>query len=261
MSRTINERAIDTYKGISTGSHDYLMNVGFGLVPGHRRVTALGNNPDVDGVEDVWTGGGTYPWMTGATALEIVSDNAADASAGTGARTVLINGLDATWTEVSQVVTLNGTTAVAIPTSLYRIQSALIMSAGSGKVNAGILTIRDSGGGTTRAIIPAGYGITRQSQFTVPLGYTLSVNSIFLSINRVTPAPVATVATFIQSSNGFYRLPLEIGVNGNPYRHDGLPGIILPEKTDFALRCTSVSAQNTDMTAAWLGVMKLNTAE
>lgn len=64
--------------------------IGFGQVPGYRRITALGNNPDVDtGIhEDIWTGGGLYPWMTAATSLEIVSDSANDTAAGTGARTV-----------------------------------------------------------------------------------------------------------------------------------------------------------------------------
>lgn len=237
----------------------YELSVGLGLVPGVRRVAALGNNPDVDaGPEDIWSGGGVYPWMTGATALEIVSDNAADAAAGTGARTVLVNGLDAVWEEVSQTVTLNGLTPVALVTPLYRIQSALIMSAGSGQVNAGNISVRDAGGGTVRALIPVGYGITRQSQFTVPLGYTLSINSTLLCINRPSSIRDATLATFIQSPLGFYRMPVEFSVDGNPYRHDGMPGIIVPEKTDFGIRCTYVSTTNTDITAAWLGVMRLN---
>lgn len=248
-------------KGTATGSHDYLMNVGWNLVPGHRRVTALGNNPDIDvAPEDVWSGGGLYPWMTGATSLEIVSDSAADAAAGTGARTVTIAGLDTTYTEISQTVTLNGTTAVAIPTQLFRINGALIITAGSGGVNAGNLIVRDAGAGTTRAVIPLGYGITRQSQFTVPLGYTLQITSIVFSINRPSSSRDATIATFVQTSTGIYRMPLELSVDGNAYRQDGVPGIMLPEKTDFGLRCTAVSATNTDLTAAWLGVMKLNTA-
>jgi hypothetical protein len=258
----INDRTLQHYKGETKGSHDQYLNIGWGNIPGYRRVTALGNNPDIDTAPaDVWTGLGTYPWMTGATALEIVSSSVNDAAAGTGARTVLINGLDINYVEVAQVVTLNGTTAVAISTSLFRIQSALIMSAGSGKVNAGILTIRDAGAGTTRAIIPLGYGITRQSQFTVPAGYTLQIISHVFSINRPSAARDVAVATFVQSPNGFYRMPLELSVDGQPYRHDGIPGIMVPEKTDYGIRCTYTSATNTELTAAWLGIMKLNTTE
>lgn len=246
-----------------TNPPDYFSQIGFGLVPNLTRITALGNNPDVDTgslPEDIWTGGGAYPWMTAATALEIVSSDANDAAAGTGARTVSISGLDINYVAVTQVVTLNGTTAVAIPSSLFRINSALIMSAGSGKVNAGTLTIRDSGAGTTRAIIPLGYGITRQSIYTVPAGSTLQIISQFLGFNKTSASSrFATFATFIQSSAGFYRMPLEITIGDEPpYRHDGIPGVILPEKTDFALRCTFVSNDNSDLTAAWLGVQRRN---
>lgn len=243
---------------------EFYDSVGLGLVSGATRVAALGNNPDVDtaAAEDVWTGGGPYPWMTAVTSLEIVSDSANDAAAGTGARTVLINGLDANYVAVAQTVTLNGTGAVAIPTQLFRINSALIMSSGSGKVNAGTITIRDSGGGTTRAIIPVGYGITRQAVFTVPAGKTLAINSQLLCINRTGGVSrYATFANFIQPSTGFYRMPLELSISERgPYRHDGLPSIIIGEKTDYAFRCTSVSNDNTDVTAAFLGVLIDNTA-
>lgn len=243
---------------------EFYDSVGLGLVSGASRVAALGNNPDVDtaAVEDVWSGGGTYPWMTGATSLEIVSDSANDAAAGTGARTVLVNGLDANYATVAQTVTLDGLTPVALPTQLFRINSALIMSAGSGKVNAGTLTVRNAGGGTTRAVIPVGYGITRQAVYTVPAGKTLAINSQMFCINRTGGVSrYATFANFIQPSTGFYRMPLELSLSERaPYRHDGLPSIIIGEKTDYAFRCTSVSNDNTDVTAAFLGVLIDNTA-
>lgn len=84
--------------------HDFLQAIGFAQVPGYRRIAAIGNNPDLDTAtlpEEVWTGGGVYPWMTGSTALEILSSSANDASAGTGARTVTINGLDINYAEVA----------------------------------------------------------------------------------------------------------------------------------------------------------------
>lgn len=243
---------------------EFYDSVGLGLVSGASRVAALGNNPDVDtaAVEDVWSGGGTYPWMTGATSLEVVSDSANDTGAGTGARTVLVNGLDANYATVAQTVTLDGLTPVALPTQLYRINSALIMSAGSGKVNAGTLTVRNAGGGTTRAVIPVGYGITRQAVYTVPAGKTLAINSQMFCINRTGGVSrYATFANFIQPSTGFYRMPLELSLSERaPYRHDGLPSIIIGEKTDYAFRCTSVSNDNTDVTAAFLGVLIDNTA-
>jgi hypothetical protein len=242
---------------------DFYTAVGLGMVPGVRRVAALGNNPDIDTgtfPETVWTGGGLYPWMTAATSLEIVSTSASDAAVGVGAITVLINGLDINYVEVAQTITLNGLTPIAIPIQLFRINNALVMTSGSTQTNVGDINIRDAGAGTVRGIIPAGYGITRQAVYTVPAGFTLSVHSILGSMVRSGASSSATIATFFRSLAGTYRLPLEFSISDTvPYRHEGIPGIISTEKTDVALRCTFVSANNTALTAAFLGILIANT--
>lgn len=245
-------------------TQEFLQAIGFGAIPGYRRVAALGNNPDVDTAtvpEDVWSGGGVYPWMTSATSLEMVSTSAADSAAGTGARTVVWQQLDTGYAEFTQSVTLNGLTPVALPRQAFRNQAGLITSAGSGKTNAGDIILRDAGGGTVRAIIPAGYGITRQSIFTVPAGFTLSINSTLFAITKAGGVDKnVTMTNYIQSPAGFYRMPLEVSISQTaPYRHDGLPGIILAEKTDFALRVVEASSDNVSVTGAFLGVLKANT--
>lgn len=263
----LNDSAKSFYEGSLTGSLipglDYFSAVSAGIVPDTRRVAALGNNPSIDtGTdEDIWSGGGFYPYPAVAVTLEAVSSSAADTAAGTGARTILVNGLDLNYVEQSETVILNGLSAVALTKSYLRINSSFITSAGSGKVNSGSISIRDTGAGTTRAIIPLGYGATRQSVYTVPAGHTLTELSLFASINRSGGGAVryATVAIYIGSPLGFYRLPLEFSVSSNtPYRHDGNPGIVIQEKSDFAIRCTNVTVNSTDVTAAWLGVLRKN---
>lgn len=243
---------------------DFLSNIGFNNVLGYSRAVALGNNPDIDtgAHEDVWSVGGLYPWMAAATALEVVSSSANDAVAGTGARTVLVVGLDANFNPVSQTVTLNGLTPVALPTPLLRVNSAVIMSAGSGEVNAGNIDVRRVAGGTVQCRLPAGYGISRQSIYTVPAGSTLQVLALVLGINRPTAARDCTVAVMMRNAvTGMFRMPLELSVSGGPpYPHHGNPGIIVGEKTDFSLRCTYTSSDNLDLTAGWLGIQKLNSA-
>lgn len=243
---------------------DFDTAVGLGMIPGVRRVTALGNNPVIDQgtiPEDVWSVGGLYPWMTASTALEIISTSASDTAAGVGARTVLIQGLDINYLEVNQTVTLNGTTAVAIPLPLLRVNSALIMSAGSTGVNVGDINIRRVTGGTVQCQIPLGYGISRMALFTVPAGNTLSVHSILFAQTKTGGVERnVTVSNFIQSPNGFYRMPLEVSVGqGTPYRHEGKPGITLAEKTDFAFRVNAASSNGVSLTVAFLGTMYLNT--
>lgn len=237
---------------------DFDTAVGLNLVPGVRRVTALGSNPDIDQgslPEEVWSFGGIYPWMASATALEIVSTSIEDSATGTGARTVLIPGLDDNYVEVSQLITLNGTTPVPIPINLKRVNPIIMMGAGSNEVNVGSIRIRRVVGGTVQAEIPIGVGIARQAIFTVPAAHTLSVHSMLFAQTRSGGVDKnVTIANIFRSSLGFFRTPLEVSVSQvTPYRHDGKPGIIIPEKTDFAFRVTDSSASDASVTVAFLG--------
>lgn len=238
---------------------DIVVSGALGALPNVRRITALGNNPDIVGQEDIWTGGGTYPWMTAATSLEIVSSSANDTAAGTGARTVQIQGLDANYVEVNQTITLNGVTPVAVPTQIFRINAALVVTAGSGNTNAGTVTIRDSGGGTTRAVLQAGYGISRQSQFTIPAGYTGIINTFLLSINRPSTSRDSTLSTYIKGPTTAARRTVEASISSQPWQIHQPAISVLQEKTDFGITAMYVSAPNTDITAAWVGFMMANT--
>jgi hypothetical protein len=245
------------------GYEDYLYDLGFGLRPGFRRIIALGNNPSVDTAsvpEDIWTGGGLYPWMTAATSLEAVSGSANDTAAGTGARTIIVNGLDINYAEISETVTMNGATAVPLVAQFFRINSVLTTTVGSLQVNDGDITIRDAGAGTTRAIMPLGKGILRQSQFTVPAGHFLQVTDHLFTINRSGGTThYATVSTWQRNGAGIIRMPLEVSFSERqPYLQNGVPGIPYPEKTDVQMRCTNVTANSTDLTVGWLGLLRKN---
>lgn len=259
-----------TYKPFKVSPDGFSTTMGVDLATGFaqagtvRRVAGLGFNPDVDTgtvPEDVWPGGGLYPWLTVATNLEIVSTSALDTAAGTGARTISVACLDANYVEIPQTIALNGTTAVPIPLACLRVNGLALISAGTGRINAGDISVRDAGGGTVRSIMPLGYGVARQSIFTVPAGYTLQVTSIYIA--GLTAGGAATnfdVSTFLQASNGGrYILPITITTgSGGVYRHDSTPGIVVGEKVDFALRITAVNVSNTQATGAWLGLMVKN---
>lgn len=234
---------------------DLIVGSALGAYPNIRRISALGNNPDVDAAEDIWTGGGAYPWMTAATSLEILSASENDTAAGTGARTVVIAGLDINYAEITVTVTLNGITPVALSSQLFRINGAVVATCGTGNTNAGDITIRDAGGGTTRAVLQAGYSISRQSQFTVPAGYKAIVNTYILSINRPTTARDATLSTYIKPFGQAARKTVELSIDGNPVQLVAPVLTELFEKTDFGISCNYVSAANSDVTAAWAGIM------
>lgn len=236
-----------------------------------RRMAILGNNPNVGTAtvpETVWPGSGLYPWMTGATSLEAVSTSIQDSPTGTGTSGISLTLLDTNYVASIIPVTLNGMTAVPISATWFRINGGITTTKGSGApaaraFNVGDIIIRDAGGGATRAIISAGKGILRQAVFTVEAGYTLQILSHYISLNRGTGGGAGvnkflTVTNFIQNSIGISRTPLDISCDGEPYRHDGIPGVVVPEKTDYSLEATSVSADNSDVTAAFLGILVKN---
>lgn len=121
----------------------------------------------------VWDEGGAYAYLASAQALTLSSDNANDTSAGTGLQTVQIYGLDANYAEITEVVTLNGQTAVTTANSYLRIFRMQGQTAGSGGTNEGVIY---AGTGTVTAGVPAnvfariseGEGQTLMAVYTLP---------------------------------------------------------------------------------------------
>jgi hypothetical protein len=158
---------------------EFSLQVARGLIPGHSAITVFGYNPDVDmSEESVWPNGGTVPHPTAASVLKVSSTGAADASpSGTGARTVLITGLNGSFNEVSETIVLNGQTAVNTVNSYLYVNGLTVTSVGSGGANAGDINV---GTGTVTAGVPAvlydmiaiGYNNRTTGHYCVPAGYT-----------------------------------------------------------------------------------------
>lgn len=244
---------------------NYPTAVGLGLIPTQTRVTALGHNPSIGSgaAADVWEGGGDYPFLAAASILEVVSASANDATAGTGARTVLVSGLDANYAPISETVLLNGVTPVVTLKSYLRVNVFTTVTSGSGHSNAGDITLRVTGGGTTQSIIRAGIGFGNNAVYTVPAGNTLFILSEVFTVFAPNGGTV-NVATFggrIISASGNSRIPLQFQVTSTvPYRHDAALGIVLAEKTDFTLRVTTTGQAATNVTAAMEAILVSNLA-
>jgi hypothetical protein len=131
-------------------------------------------NPEVNGTqEDIWSQGGTLTRLSSAATASIVSTSANDTAAGTGARTMLIDGVDNNWNRITETVTLNGTTPVITTKSFLRINRMYITSSGTGQTNAGNITATITA--TIQASIVAGAGQTEKSQYAVPMGYRFTI--------------------------------------------------------------------------------------
>jgi hypothetical protein len=153
-----------------------------GHFPGHAVLQICGFNADADTAaeETIWPAGGLYENQSAAVALEVISSSTDDdgSPAGTGARTVQVTGLDASYAVISETVTLNGTTAVDLTTSFKHVNSFEVLTVGSDKSAKGNLTLRKDAAGATQAYIPATYSKAAQGVYTVPAGKTALITRI-----------------------------------------------------------------------------------
>jgi hypothetical protein len=150
---------------------------------------------------------GNLSYPAAALQMTVSSADADDTSAGTGARTVLITGLDANYAVISETVTMNGQTAVTTTNSFLRINSMLVTTAGTSLANEGIIyigtgTVTSGVPATIYNVIAAGFNNATSSQYTIPAGYTgyLAVARIGLAQDAGTT--LITARTRFVGTNG-----------------------------------------------------------
>lgn len=264
MTEYVTSQKSDFFSDVSLGMYG-------GTQPGAivRRVTRLGQTTIAgSGVaaNDLWGAAGIYPWMTGATSLEIVSSSASDTAAGTGAQSVTVAGLDLAGAEVTQTVATNGTTAVPLPTQLYRINSVSLGAVGSGLRNLGTISVRDAGGGTVRQTIPISSvpdlspGVDKGSQYTVPAGHALLIYDIDLQINSSAGGGTrgADMLFYFRANSPTapVRQPRAISCTDVSAKSlDPKTRIFLPAGMDFQLRCSYTSNAGMIISGSWEGLL------
>lgn len=120
-----------------------------------------------------WEDTAPFAWtpLTSADTLDISSNNTNDTSAGTGARTIKIIGLDGNYNEIEEIVTMNGTTTVTTTKSFIVVHRAYTITSGSNETNIGTITITDTTSATTQGIISPDQHSTIQAFSIVPAGY------------------------------------------------------------------------------------------
>lgn len=156
-------------------NRDFLLEVARGKIAKHALVRVFGINADVDtgAEEDVVAFGGDQPWFTSAQSLDVLSTSTDDTnSAGTGARSIRVTGLNGSHAAITEDVNLNGTTAVTLSNTYIGGVQAKLLTSGTGLVNAGTVTIRNVLDESSVAQMPIGYGQTLGAVYTVPASKT-----------------------------------------------------------------------------------------
>lgn len=237
---------------------DYCMDVAAGIVSGASALNKFGRNPDIDTTaEDIWSQGGNWTPPTAARVHAIASAAAADADAGTGARTVEIQGLDANFAMQTETVTLNGVTPVNTVGSYWIIHRMTVKTAGSGGYNVGAITATAATDGTVTASIPALTNQTLMAIWQVPTGKSFFLSRYYASINALTAAK-ADVELWVKPFGETWQLKHIIGADSSG---NGIvdmkfcPPMVFAAKSIIRMRA-STSANNSDVSAGFDGIYK-----
>jgi hypothetical protein len=234
-----------------TPNSDFYLDIARGAGPaGWLGVNKFGRNQDVDAAEDIWGTGGNWVAPTAARVHAIVSNDANDTSAGTGARTVYVEGLNGSYAATSETVTMNGLASVNTANSYVIIHRMYVATAGTGEINAGNITATAAVDATVSITIIAGMGQTTFGIYQVPAGYTAYVLDWDTSFQNANANSTADVAFFVKPFGGAWNLKSEVGLSNagdSMHTYEWRPRLKVLEKSIIKVRCTGVANANADI--------------
>ena len=227
-----------------------------GSLAGHSSIGKFGHNTDVGTAwETVWHGSNLKTYLSTAERLQIASDDVDDDGAplDTGARTVLVTGLDDDYAVITETVTMNGTTNVLTDDAFIR-PSLSVVTAGSSGTNEGTITASNNADSTVLSQIEPGEGESHCACYTVPAGYTAYVNMVILSESSTKGSEFGV---FVRTFGGLWKMKYGVTLLDSAIPVKRSIPIKLPEKTDIAVRAKGIIA-GAYVTAVLMGWMEAN---
>jgi hypothetical protein len=177
-------------------NNDFGLRVARGLVSGITTINKFGRAPTgvQTTISDIWSRCDATPtqqiWVapTAARIHTIKSTSASDdgSPVGAGARTIRIWGLTS-WTadEVSEDITLDGTTDVNTANAYVIIHRMKVLTSGAASINVGNITATAVVDSTVTAEIAAGQGQTQMAIYGVPSTKSFYMTRFYAYINDV----------------------------------------------------------------------------
>lgn len=233
----------------------FFFQVAADLIPNHRSFQLFGYNSDIDTSEEsVWPDGGVVPHPTVASALTIVSTSASDASAGTGARTVYIAGLDQKYNEVNETITLNGVTGVTTTKSYLYVNEFYVVTVGSSEANVGEITAKVST--TLYDLIAVGYNNRTTAHYCVPAGYTGYMTSGVITAGQASGSTSITAFLKQHSPDGVVRVGAVTTLNNGSVQYDFDPPYKIPEKN--CVGASAIGSASNNSVSAFFNIVLVN---
>lgn len=164
-----------TYSSVtrSGATEPFDLQVARGQIQGHSTVNIYGFQVSVTTTNiPVWEVAGAYAYPSSAATMHLASSvNTGDDLSGT---TILINGLDSSYAQISETLALTGTT-VAVTTKSYLRITNITVTAGA---PTGTITLKNTANSVTYAQINPSIGRSQMAIYTVPAGYTFYLSRI-----------------------------------------------------------------------------------
>jgi hypothetical protein len=204
----------------------------FGAVPS-MSVSTTGSVWDIDDT--------LYPWssLTSAGTLTVDRASASDAD-----KVITIVGLDASYNQITENVTLTSASGNATTQSFLRVYRAYMYNGSA--TNVGNIDVKISS--TTIARITAGKGQTLMAIYTVPAGYTAYLTQGVMSVKS---GADATGDFFVRyGGETAFRIAHTFEVASAEYFYAFHVPFKVPEKSDIDVRA-SVRSNNARVTAAF----------
>jgi hypothetical protein len=234
------------------GTHEpFELQVARGQIPGHSVIHVFGYNPDVDTNEEtIWPIDGILGHPASPTIMSISSSSANDTAAGTGARTVFIEGVNGTGGLVTETVVLDGQTAVNTVKAYDAIERMVVLTVGSGGKNAGIIY---AGTGVVTAGVPAtpysaigiGENLSIVGHWTCPAGFTGYMVSGSISVGPTAGNQYVLGRLKLRGADNIVRTAAKVAVQSGTSEFN----FLYPIKIS-AGECITATAQNSGSNAA-----------
>ena len=230
----------------SVQSLPFYLAVQQGKVAGYSLIDKFGYNSSIGSgaFETIWETGGQLIFQTTAQTVNVVSDNVNDDVAGTGARTLRIQGLDSSFDLVEETLDMDGTTTVTTTQTFLRVFRMSVETAGTSETNEGDITATYSSTTDTAATITAGGGQTLMAVYTIPNGYTGYLLSLSVSSGKDQELLAKVITKNTTVTNAAVQTKQFLDVRGGLTTINFNAVTVITEKTDIQVDAKASSTSS-----------------
>lgn len=252
LRSTLNSNIAQNYDAVAVRTLDTTDAVVEGKFQGRVIVQVFGRNPDVDGPEDIWSGGGDYTGFPTLGTPETLTFTSS-AGASDAGLVLYIEGLDGDYNRITESVTLNGSGIGVTTQTFWRVNMCMVTTPTSGQVtNVGDITGTHT---TTTAnvfcVILAGQGLDQSAVYTIPAGWTGYIKQWSSAIQDANTNS-AIIAGWERPYNGAELIVRTTSINTSSVNSLSIyGGYVIPEKADIKIRVLSIANTNGDVTSGF----------